>query len=128
VASNLPGNKKYDLLYQTDTLVEENTELIKKLAKLGAVTRVDEPRGLRLPNSGREAWLDIDADTLYEHRINLETRLAEVHAEIANLTKRLENKSYVEKAPKELVEETNKQLEQKQKLAETLQQEIEVIG
>lgn len=127
VTSNLPGNKRYDLTYESDSLIADNHELIKSLAKLNNVTKTETPKGLRLPNSGREAWLDISEDTLYEHRTNLEARLAEVHADIASLSKRLENKSYVERAPKELVEESQKQLETKQKLAKTLVKELEII-
>jgi len=127
VASDLPGNNKYDLLYQNDSLVADNASLIQKLTNLKSVKQTDQPKGLRLPNSGREAWLDVDEKTLYEHRTNLEVRLAEIHKDIASLKGRLDNKSYVEKAPKELVDDTQKQLEQKQDIVKALKAELEVI-
>lgn len=127
VTASLPGNKKYDMLYQNDSLIADNADLIKKLAKLKSVQLVDQARGLRLAASGREAWLDISADTLYEHQTNLEVRLSEVRSLIAKLEARLSNESYVKKAPAELVEETKAQLEQEKQHAERLVHELEII-
>ena len=127
VTSELPGNERYGLLYQNDSLVADNATLIQKLAKLKNISYVDQTRGLRLPNSGREAWLDVSEETLYEHQTNLETRLAETHTVITNLEARLANKSYVDKAPQELVEDTKKQLEAKQALVKTLVGELEIL-
>ncbi len=127
VTAELPGNEKYDLLYQNDSLIADNAELIKRLAKLKSISAVDQARGLRLAASGREAWLDVSAETLYEHQTNLETRLVEVHANIARLESRLSNETYVQKAPIELVEESKTQLEQEKKHAERLIHELEVI-
>jgi len=127
VTSELPGNERYRLLYENDSLIADNAVLIQKLAKLKDISRVDQARGLRLPNSGREAWLDVSDQTLYEHQTNLETRLAEAHATIANFEARLANKSYVDKAPANLVEDTKKQLEAKQALVKALVNELEIL-
>ncbi len=128
VTSELPGNEKYRLLFETDTLIADNADLIKRLAKLQEVTRVDQAKGLRLPNSGREAWLDVSEETLYEHRTNLESRLAEAHGAIAMFEARLGNKAYIEKAPAALVDDTKKQLEIKQALVKTLLAELEILN
>jgi valyl-tRNA synthetase len=127
VISALPGNEKYSLLYQTDALIEDNKDLIKRLAKLKDITITDQAKGLRLANSGRDAWLDVSADTLSEHQTNLEARLATAHADIKALQGRLANKSYVEKAPAALVEETEKQLVEKEALVTRLQTELEIL-
>jgi valyl-tRNA synthetase len=127
VMAELPGNKRYNLLYQDDSLIADNLKLIQKLAKLKDIQEVDKPRGLRLANSGREAWLDISAETLYEHQANLEVRLAEAHSQIDSLNARLSNDSYIAKAPSELVDETRTQLTEKQALVERLIHELEVI-
>src|SRR5690606_33842128 len=76
VTTALPGNEKYGLLYQTDSLIEDNRDLIKRLAKLKEVSYADQPRGLRLAVVGRDAWLDVSPETLAEHQSNLESRLA----------------------------------------------------
>lgn len=128
VTAELPGNGKYALLYQDDSLIADNAELIKALARVTSVTPVDMPRGLRLASSGREAWLDVDAETLYEHQTNLEVRLAEARAELERLEARLENKAYVEKAPEQLVTETKEALKHKEVLIERYQTELETIG
>ena len=88
----------------------------------------DQVRGLRLAASGRDAWLDLDADTLYEHQTNLEKRLADTRGEIATLEARLSNESYVAKAPAQLVEESREQLASKQALVERLEAELEVLA
>lgn len=127
VTSALPGNEKYDLLYEADSLIEDNAGLIKRLAKLNDVIFVDQPKGLRLAVSGRDAWLDVNAKTLAEHQTNLEERLSTAHSDIKALEARLNNPSYVEKAPAALVEESKKQLEEKQALVTRLVHELEVL-
>lgn len=127
VASSLPGNERYGLLYQNDTLIEENKDLIKRLAKLNSVDTVGAPRGLRLALSNHDAWLDVSEKTLEEHKGNLETRLATTHQEIATLNGRLSNENYVSKAPASLVEESKQQLEEKQALVERLLHELEIL-
>lgn len=128
VISELPGNKRYGLLYQNDTLISDNVEIIKHLARLLSVTEVDQARGLRLAASNREAWLDIDADTLYEHQHNLEQRLAETRQFVSTLEARLSNEGYIAKAPAALVEESRAQLESKKALIQRLQDELTVLS
>ena len=127
VITSLPGNEKYTLLYQEDSLIEDNKDLIKRLAKLKDIINPDQPKGLRLAVSGRDAWLDVSTETLAEHQINLEERLASTHADIQALEGRLANANYVEKAPEKLVNETKQQLEEKKAVVIRLQHELEVL-
>ena len=128
VVSELPGNKRYGLLYMDDSLVADNIELVKKLARVTSVEHVDQARGLRLAASGRDVWLDIDDKTLYEHQANLEKRLAEERQHIRTLETRLANDNYVAKAPPALVEESRKTLREKQELITRLQNELQVVS
>ena len=128
VVSELPGNKRYGLLYMDDSLVADNIELVKKLARATSVEYVDQARGLRLAASGRDVWLDIDDETLYEHQANLEKRLAEERQHIRTLESRLANDNYVAKAPPALVEESRKTLREKQELITRLQNELQVVS
>lgn len=128
VVSELPGNKRYGLLYMDDSLVADNIELVKKLARVTSVEYVDQARGLRLAASGRDVWLDIDDETLYEHQANLEKRLAEERQHIRTLETRLANDNYVAKAPPALVEESRKTLREKQELIARLQNELQVVS
>lgn len=127
VTSELPGNERYTLLYQTDSLIEENAALIKRMAKLQSIEKVESPRGMRLAVAGRDAWLDISEKTLYEHQTNLEIRLAEVHRDIQALEARLRNVDYLRKAPTRLVDETRRGLEEKQQIAKHLQSELDIL-
>jgi len=128
VIAELPGNKKYRLLYGNDSLIADNQDTIKHLMRLEAIEHTDQPRGLRLAAANREAWLDIDSETLYQHQENLEMRLAEARQKLAGLNKRLENPTYVEKAPVHLVEETREQLAEQEKIITRLVSELEVIS
>ena len=128
VTSELPAGRKYGLLYEKDSLIEDNAELIAWLARLGDVKHADQPKGLRLAVANREAWLEVDEKTLYEHQTNLERRLAETRDQEAKLKGRLDNPRYVHQAPEHLVEETRQQLAEKQQLITRLESELEVLG
>ncbi|MBL8160156.1 valine--tRNA ligase [Candidatus Saccharibacteria bacterium] len=122
------GKHKQNLLFMDDVLIAENSTLISWLGRLEQVREISEPSGLRLAVPGRQAWLDMDADTLYEHQSKLEVRLVEARERAANLQRRLDNKTYVSQAPPRIVEETRHQLAEQQSLVERLQKELEVIG
>ena len=128
VMSELPGNKRYGMLYMDDSLVADNAELIQKLARVKSVEHVDQARGLRLAVSGRDAWLDLDDNTLYEHQTNLEKRLANVRQQVKTLETRLANENYTAKAPAHLVEESRRQLAEERALVKRLQTELQVIA
>ena len=127
VSTSLPGNDRYTLIYQDDSLIQDNAGLLIKLAKLKDVQPTEEGKGLRLALANHNAWLDVSTKTLEEHAENLEARLATTHHEIQVLEGRLSNKSYVEKAPAALVEESTKQLKEKQALVERLLHELEIL-
>ena len=128
VMSELPGNERYGMLYMDDSLIADNVELITRLAKVKSIEHTDQARGLRLASSGRDAWLDLDADTLYEHQNNLEKRLADAHKEVDVLEGRLSNEGYTSRAPAELVDESRKLLASKKALVERLKAELTVIS
>ena len=127
VASELPGGRQ-TLLYEHDSLIEDNRGLIERLAKLAAVEHVSQPRGLRLAVPNREAWLAVDADTLYDHQTKLELRLVDCRAAVTKLQGRLANSNYVNSAPQHIVEDTRNQLDEQLELEKKLIKELEVIG
>ena len=127
VITELPGNKKYRLLYGNDSLVKENADTIKHLMRLASIEHTDQPRGLRLAATNREVWLDIDNETLYQHQTELEMRLAEARKRLEGLEARINNPSYAEKAPAHLVEETRQHITEQQALIKRLVTELEVI-
>lgn len=127
VMSELPGHKKYTILYSNDGLIADNISILTHLTKAKDIQQTDQPRGIRLAASNREAWLDVDEDTLYEHQANLEGRLAETRAYIVNLENRLKNEAYVTKAPAHLVEASKKELEETRALEDRLVDSLRVI-
>lgn len=126
VARELPGGKQ-TLLYEHDSLIGDNSPLIQQLAGLGAVTHVDQPSGLRLAVPNREAWLQIDADTLYEHQTKLESRLADTRERVHTLQLRLDNEGYVRSAPPVVVNQTRDELGEQLELESRLQNELSVL-
>lgn len=126
--SELPKNKKYDLVHFNDSLLSENATMIASLARLNTVSATDQPTGLRLASSGRPAWLAIDARILKKHRTNLEERLNVVQEQITNLQKRLSNPAYLDKAPAHLVAESKKLLDEAFGLQERLTNELANIN
>lgn len=128
VVSELPTTKKYSLLYNNDGLIADNLAVIKHLTRVKDVIQTEQPTGLRLAASNREAWLDVDEDTLYHHQQNLEVRLAETRHYAKTLADRLANENYLTKAPAHLIEESQKELRITEALIERLAAELSVIG
>jgi valyl-tRNA synthetase len=87
-----------------------NAELIKRLTKLKHITEVDAGTGLQLVQTGFQAWLDVDQDTITHHREQLDKQKTDVESLIKNLEGRLANKNYVKGAPKKVVDQTKQQL------------------
>ena len=127
VIAELPGNKKYRLLFGNDSLVEHNQELIRHLMRLEGTEKIDQPRGLRLAAANREVWLDIDSETLYQHQSNLELRVANARKRQEGLLGRLGNQNYLDKAPAKLIDETKQELAETEKLIERLVAELDII-
>ncbi len=127
VANELPGGRQ-TLLYEHDTLIEDNRGLIERLAKLEAVEHTEQPTGIRLAVPNREAWITVDSDTLYEHQTKLELRLVACRDAVSKLQTRLDNKGYVASAPEKIVEETRTQLAEQLELEKKLIRELEVIN
>ncbi|HSE61917.1 MAG TPA: class I tRNA ligase family protein, partial [Candidatus Saccharimonadales bacterium] len=127
VVSTALGQGKQALVYAQDDLITDNIELVCHLAQLKRIEKAEKGRGLRLAVAKHEAWLDIDAKTLHTHQEKLEARLKETREDITRLESRLQNKGYLEKAPKEVVEQTRTQLEDQKTIEQRLMRELAVI-
>lgn len=116
-------------LYYTDVqFLSDNAELIKRLARLENVTEVTDGNGLYLTGTKYRCWLDIDADSARNYQTQLADKREAAEKSIAQLEGRLANKSYVDNAPKRIVEQTKQQLEEAREQLETLTKEIERYG
>lgn len=127
VSADLASGKQ-ELIFTDDNLIEANQELVKKLAGLKAVTKVEKGRGMRLAVAATEAWLDVETSVLKAHHEKLQARLADTQQQIDRLQARLKNKGYVNNAPAKVVEETRNQLAEHETLKNRLVKEIEAIN
>ncbi len=113
------------LYHSGDAFLEEQGNLVARLAQITNVKSVADGQGLNLTQTDRACWLDIDQATARRYVSELEASLERAGQSISSLEKRLGSKSYTEKAPKKLVEESKQQLaeakERKGKLAEELE-------
>jgi valyl-tRNA synthetase len=114
---------KTPLVHASDKLIEENAELVKRLAKTGEI--IDgKGSGVKLTGSKHGAWLDISDKKIAEYTAKLESDKLLAEQSIANLEGRLNNKSYVKNAPAHVVEQTKNQLKEQQELLKKLEEEI----
>lgn len=112
------------LYYGDDNLINEHSELIKSLARIGAVNSNQAGQGLKLTNSQHETWLGIDNETIRKYIENLNTKAEELNKTIKQLESRLHNPNYAQKAPKELVDQTKQQLDDTKAQVKQIQFEL----
>jgi valyl-tRNA synthetase len=103
-----------ELQYKPVAAIDDNREVIQRLARLTALTPADHSEGLRLTQSKVEAWLDIAPEVARQYTDKLEEKRKIEAEQIARLEQRLGNKGYVANAPEAVVTQTRTQLEEAQ--------------
>lgn len=117
---------KYPSLYfKKQPFLAENAKLISSLAKLNNCAEVEAGKGMHLTNTKIDCWLDIDLITAQKYVTKLRVNKLEKEAVIEKLQKRLDNKAYTSKAPKEVVNQTKEQLKTERELLVKLEQELD---
>lgn len=105
--------------------LNENATIIKRLAKLVAVTDVKDGSGLYLTSTKYRCWLDVDSETARVYVKELQSKQTKQQAVVKQLKQRLANRNYVDNAPKEVVEQTKSQLQAAEQLLQTITSEAE---
>lgn len=127
----LPGTnnaKKYGLLYDKDSLVEDNRFLVRALTKVSAINSLDgAPRGLRLALANHELYLDVPEKIVTAYKDALTERILAVGRELDALNMRMMNPNYVDRAPAHLVKETRDQIKEKEQLISRLKVQLKII-
>ncbi len=127
----LPGTnnaKKYSLLYDNDSLIEDNQLLIQALTKVPSISSLEgSPRGLRLALANHELYLDVPEKVVKQYRDTLTERILGVGRELDALNARMSNPNYVNRAPAHLVKETEDQIKEKEALIARLKAELDII-
>ena len=125
---SLPGTnnaKKYPLMYDNDSLVEDNSLLIMNLTKVPAITALDgSPRGLRIALANHELYLDVPEKVVKEYKAALTEKILAVGRELDALNQRMMNPNYVERAPEHLVKETRDAITEKESLISRLKLQL----
>ncbi|MDB5164881.1 MAG: valyl-tRNA synthetase, partial [Candidatus Saccharibacteria bacterium] len=111
------------LHYANSPLLQDNSTIVKQLARLKDVAETAESSGLYLTSTKQKAWLDINAATAQAYSKELEGKASKQQAVIKQLEGRLANKSYVDNAPEKVVAETEQQLTDAQELLSSIQEE-----
>jgi valyl-tRNA synthetase len=112
------------LYYKEDKFISENADVIKRLAHIKAATAVKDGSGMNLTSTKHEAWLDIEKIRAIAYVGELEAQKSKHEASFKQLEGRLNNKSYIDNAPKAVVVETEDQLEAVRQQITTIDQEI----
>jgi len=110
------GGSGGDLEYVAHPAIDDNIEVIKRLAKLGDLRAVAQSDGLKLTGCSLDAWLVIDKETTKKQIARLEDKQQDAAASVARLEARLANKSYMDHAPEKVVDQTRAQLEEAKQL------------
>ncbi|MCA9324662.1 valine--tRNA ligase [Candidatus Saccharibacteria bacterium] len=100
-----------------------NTDTIKRLARLKDIKQVQDGSGLNLTSTKYPCWLDIDTDKAKAYAKKLDEKLERQKNLIKQLEARLANDSYVKNAPVELVDQTRDQLDEAGEYARKLAEE-----
>jgi valyl-tRNA synthetase len=110
--------------YAKEPFLDKNGDLIKQLSRItGVVEMPGGGKGIRLTETTYTCWLDIDPETARKYAGDLAAKRDTVETSIGQLKARLSNTSYVENAPKRIVDQTKQQLEEAETLLDNIDQE-----
>lgn len=115
------------VLITNDEFVEANIELVSRLANLAEVKIADQANGIKLTSTANNCWIEIDESTQKRLVSKLASQISDTQKTITGLQSRLNNKSYTQKAPEKLVNETKEQLASAKLLLEKKLIELERI-
>ena len=127
ITAELPGKKRYNLVFEKDELIAKNAETIRHLSRVPEIVQTDAPHGFSLAASGLGAYLDVPTSVLAEYKTELNERIEKISNEINLLEKRLSNENYVSKAPAHLVEETREEFSNKKAELEKVKKALEIL-
>lgn len=116
--------KKTKLFYTDAPFLSEHSELIKRLAGIEGVLEVTDGTGLHLTSTSHRCWLDVDRERAAQYAKKLQMSKEDANKRLAGLKTRLNNKAYVDQAPKHLVEETKAQVQVAEQMIANLEREI----
>ena len=115
------------LYHKESVFLDDNSQIITHLTGLQGVKKVSDGKGLHLTETTAEAWLDVEENATRDYLMRLISERSKQNAQAENIKRRLSNSHYLQKAPKELVDESRRNLEDIREHIEKLSQRIEAI-
>jgi valyl-tRNA synthetase len=122
------GQRDVIMTYTNSELIDKNRTLVKKLSGVNEVRESTLTQGIKLTGLGLDIWLDIDKNKAKTHLQKLTDQKTEQATHIKRLEERLKNKSYINKAPEHVIEETKAQLEEYKNSLEDIEKEIKLFA
>lgn len=113
------------LYYKDSGLIKDHAELIQKLAKLSAVEKVKDGRGLPLISGKTNSWLGVGPEIVGAYQTKLNTKLIESQKYAESLRAKLANKGFKESAPEEVVKATAERLEAAEEQVKYITEQLE---
>jgi valyl-tRNA synthetase len=117
--------KDVTLNFIKSEIVNENSEIIKRLARLKAVAIAEQGSGLKLTTTKTDCWLDVDPNLAKQYASELAEKAQQEEQGIKVLKSRLSNENYVANAPAKIVDETKNQLAEAEQILKSIRTEIE---
>jgi valyl-tRNA synthetase len=107
---------------QADSLLSDNAELLTRLGRLEGVVAAPAniKHGVHLTQSKHVCWLDISAEKQQGYARDLTAQYEAQNKTVTQLEARMTNKQYVDNAPKQVVAQTEAQLEAARKVLENI--------
>lgn len=113
------------LYHRGEAFLNEHADLIARLSRLEGVQAVEAGQGLHLTQTNLNCWLDVPQETTRAYAADLQAQAKQQEQVITSLQARLKNKSYVNNAPKEIVQQTKDQLKEAEGLLKNIQTEYQ---
>lgn len=114
-------------VYITSGIAKNEWDVCRGLAKAGEIKDGSPESGIRIQSTSIEAWIEAEEGTVKRYKELIHKRFDEANAYLLRLNKQLENKSYVDSAPPELVEETRNRQADTKLLVSQLDEQLKSI-
>ncbi len=108
-------------------LINRNFEIIKKLANIQKFESSNKSSYQTVRIEGESITLNVDHNLFKKYLSDLLLKKSSLKALISNLNKRLQNKSYLDKAPEELVMDSRKQLHAAEEELKVIKNQIDIF-
>lgn len=111
------------IVHEGELFMKKHGDLITQLAKVEIQEATDKD-GIQMSQSKINLRLIVSDKEIEKHADELKVNIKKQKENVSSLKKRLENKSYVKNAPKEIVEQTEAQLKEAEAALETIQADL----